>query len=195
MLGWIMVALDNESVMLPQGEDSLFCKACGRKLTQERVHPDFRLRRRDFDLSETEDGYWIASKEFKEFCECLPFGGFEFVPLPSDPDFFWFRIHSIADYEPLEENLTREAYCRCCGAFASVEGLLEHSGRVGALPEGIHCSEFEYGRGPTQRPLMLLGRKIGAHIKARLFRGVYVKPMLPEGQPAIGPGTLLVKAS
>jgi len=196
MYGWILVSADNDSTMLPpERAGGATCPHCGRKVADVPVDPGFQLRERGFDLSETEEGYWIASQEFKDFCDILPFSNLEFVPLPNDPGFYWFRVHSVAEYQPPADSVHHDRFCRSCHAFGAVEGFLEPSGRSKALPEGIHRSEFEYGQGLRQRPLMLVGEKTGISLNKRRFRGVYLSPLAPGRQPGVGPGALLVKAS
>ena len=196
MYGWILVSPDNDSSLLPgQSRESAVCPHCDRKVADVPVDPGFQLRERGFDLSETEEGYWIASQDFKDFCDILPFSNLEFIPLPNDPGFYWFRVHSVAEYCPPADSVRHDRFCRSCHGFGDVQGFLEPSGRAEALPEGIHRSEFEYGEGRRQRPLMLVGEKTGQHLRRRRFRGVYLSPLDPGQQPGVGPGKLLVKAS
>jgi len=43
---------------------ALCCPQCGRKLSRAIENPDFRLKKRGYDLSSTYDGFKMASAKF-----------------------------------------------------------------------------------------------------------------------------------
>jgi len=134
------------------------------------------VKRRRYEFSVTYDGYDIASRRFKEFCEARAWEGIEFVALPGDPDFFWMRVENVLEVHPEHGNVEREKFCRQCGVYASIfGGPMCLKGIVSPLPDGFYRTDVEFASGINQHPLIILGLEAGEAIEAQRFRGTAVR--------------------
>lgn len=121
--------LDNDSNMCGS-TDRLFdelvgipiCRDCGYKTDLYFVNPAFRVKRRVYDLSETYDGYSIASIKFIEACKRFNLEGVEFIRLPSDPEYFLLKPTTITKFDSETRKTRFNTLCNNCGFYNSVAG-------------------------------------------------------------------------
>lgn len=120
---------DNDSNMCGS-DDRLFddiesipvCPVCGYKTDLYFVNPSFRVKRKAYDLSSTYDGYDIASLRFKEACQRLKLKGIEFLPIPSDSEFFVLKPTAITPFDSASRKTRFESLCTACGFYKAVAG-------------------------------------------------------------------------
>lgn len=98
------------------------CPVCNYKTDLYFVNPSFRVQRRVYDLSSTYDGYDIASLRFKEVCQRLKLKGVEFLPLPSDPEFFVVKPTVLTLFDFVSRKTRFESLCAACGSYKAVTG-------------------------------------------------------------------------
>jgi hypothetical protein len=98
------------------------CHVCGYKTDLYFINPSFRVKRRVYDLSATYDGYKIASLQFIETCHRLKLNGIDFLPLPSDPEFFVLNPTSLTRFDFVSRKTRFESLCTACGFYRAVAG-------------------------------------------------------------------------
>ncbi|MDR6962259.1 hypothetical protein [Shewanella putrefaciens] len=129
MTAYTLHACDNASNMCGSSDrlfqevtDIPICFVCGYKTDLYFVNPSFCLKRRVYDLSSTYDGYYVASLKFKEACQRLQLKGFEFIALPSDPEFFVIKPTSLTPFDFVARKTRFESFCVECGFHKAVAG-------------------------------------------------------------------------
>lgn len=112
----------SSDLLLDEVEGIPACPVCGYKTDLYFVNPSFRVKSRAYDLSSTYDGYDIASLKFKEVCRRLKLKGIEFLPLPSDPEFFVIKPTALTSFDSVSRKTKFESLCATCGFYKAVAG-------------------------------------------------------------------------
>jgi hypothetical protein len=151
------------------------CPKCGRKIDPNYINPHFRLRKKSMDIGSTYDGYTIVSNRFMEFCIAIKLTGVEFVPLPSQPDHYWFRVHNSLKVD--RENsvgLRLMNFCDGCQTYAGVFGTsgLRFSDVKSTIPSGIFRTDLEFSQAHEQHPIFLVDTNLAALLKIQKFKGL-----------------------
>lgn len=151
---------------------SATCPTCGRRTDPTFINPEFKVKTRKWDISTTYDGYCLVSTRFRLFCEKQRWQGMTFASLPADNDFFVLRLANVLEFDA-ERRATRfENPCSTCRSFYNVIGatpvyLREINERI---EEGFFRSDLEFGSGPEQCPLILLGVATARKLKEQKFQ-------------------------
>ncbi|MFG0454329.1 hypothetical protein [Shewanella mangrovisoli] len=131
MAAFTLHGRDNDSNMcgscdslLEEVQDIPICSVCGYKTELYFINSLFRVKKREYDLSATYDGYNIASLKFKETCQRLQLGGLEFLALPSDSEFFVIKPTSITSFDSASRKTKFESFCTACGFHKAVAGAI-----------------------------------------------------------------------
>ena len=93
MIGYSLLASDNDSFYYESGEGVPACPACGLVTQVDWLNPIFELKRTSFDVSYTWDSAPIVSERFVTFASAHP--GARFLALPSAPGFALFVVDPI----------------------------------------------------------------------------------------------------
>lgn len=135
------------------------CPTCGRKTDSEYVNPNFKAKRRTWDISATYDGYHLVSTRFREFCQKQGYDGVTFVPLPADTGYFVLRLANVLPFDSLRRRTRFEDPCPTCGGFYNVIGATPVClrGVTEPIQDGLFRSDVEFASGPEQHPLILAG--------------------------------------
>ena len=152
------------------------CGTCGRKTDPNYVNPSFSPKKR-WDISATYDGYCIVSCRFRDFCLIRRWQGMTFVRLPADMGFFVLRLSSVLRFDAERRRTRFEHKCPTCGAYYSVIGADPTFLRDVTEPikEGFFRSDLEFGSGPTQHPLILLGIDTAEKLRRERFQNYYLR--------------------
>lgn len=148
------------------------CPTCGRKTDSEYVNPKFKTKRRTWDVGATYDGYDIVSKRFREFCRKHRWKGMAFFPLPADKDFFVLRLSNVLMFDSKRCGTRLEDRCPKCGEYYNVIGAnpVCLRGVTEPIKEGFFRSDLEFGSGPEQHPLILVGIGTAEKLRKQKFR-------------------------
>ena len=148
------------------------CGTCGRKTDPAFIRPSFRVERRAWDLGVTYDGYLVVSRRFRGFCEDRAWPGLQFVPLPADDGFFVLRLSRVLPFDAERRGTTFAKPCPACGAFYDVLGVTPAYLRGVAEPilQGFFRTDLEFGSGPIQHPLAVVGTETYAELRAQKFK-------------------------
>jgi hypothetical protein len=98
------------------------CSECGFKTDIYFINPEFKLKRRVYDLSATYDGYCIASLKLVEACKRLNLQGVNFLSLPSDSEFFVVKPVVITPFDFKSRKTRFESLCSSCNQYGAVAG-------------------------------------------------------------------------
>ena len=148
------------------------CPTCGRKTDPDYVNPEYKAKRRTWDIGATYDGYDIVSKRFREFCRKYRWQGMTFVPLPADKDFFVLRLSKVLSFDSERRETRFEDRCPACGAFYNVIGAnpVYLRGVTEPIHEGFFRSDLEFASGPEQHPLIIIGVGTADKLRKQKFQ-------------------------
>ena len=133
------------------------CVACGYKIDLYFINPAFRVKRRNYDLSCTYDGYKIASLKFIEACKRFDLIGLSYLPLPADKDFVVLKAHSVTRFDAVSRKTHFERLCAVCGKYESVTGahpvfLLEQPAT------DLSATDIAFGSGNSKSQILLASK-------------------------------------
>ncbi len=150
------------------------CPTCGRRTDPDFVSQSFRVKHRRRDLIATYDGYLIASTRLRDFCVSRGDPGVFFVPLPADNAFFWLRSDRMIGFDAALRGTRLERHCQTCRAFYSVVGAdpVMLRGVAEPLLEGFYRTDLEFGSGPEQCPIVIVGIRTAQALRGANFRGL-----------------------
>ena len=173
--GYLLSAPDNDSFMLRGPTPHPTCDACGLLTDREWIEPRFQLSRRDLDLSFTYDGYLIASRRFADFASER---GARCVSLPSEPGYRALLADHVLAFDAARRRTRFENRCESCGRYRDVAGATPVL-LVGdaAVPEAFARTDIKFGSGDEQHPLILVGPRLGAELRAGPWRGLDLVPV------------------
>jgi hypothetical protein len=86
------------------------------------LNPSFKMKNHKYAISSTYDGFNIVSDTFKQFCESEKYKGLEFVPLPLDTGYYWFKVHNILHYNAKWRETEFLNYNAACQGFEEIIG-------------------------------------------------------------------------
>lgn len=148
------------------------CPTCGRKTDPEFVNAAFKATRRTWDISGTYDGYCLVSQRFRDFCSKQRWPGMSFVPLPSDGEFFVLRLSIVLPFDAERRQARFENLCPECGMHYSIIGATPAylRGISEPITEGFFRTDLEFGSGPQQWPLIVVGIQTAEKLQKEKFR-------------------------
>ena len=155
------------------------CPTCGRKTDSKYINPDFRLKRRKWDIGITYDGYTIVSERFKQLCKDHRWKGVQFVPLPAEPGFYVLTLVNTVKFDAKRRQTRFEDWCRTCKAYFSVVGATPVYLKEVHEPilNGFFRSDLEFASGHEQHPLMIVGIETAKALKAAKLPKMHFEPI------------------
>lgn len=168
---------DNRSFMYYDYPDC--CTKCHYTVKRS-ISPDFKLKRKQYDVSYTYDGYLIVSKRFKSFCEEKEYSNVTFHGLVNEPDFYCLESCEVVSLDYERRKVKFIDLCDKCGRYAEV---------IGATPSYIennfemkentfYRSEFDFGSYNRKSPLIIIGNEMAEEMLKMKFKGLYFKDVL-----------------
>lgn len=145
-----------------------------------RVDPLLKFKKKK-DYSATYDGFTIVSERFKQFCINEKYNSLEFIPLLSSPNFYWFKIHNVIEFD-IEARKTRFiGYNKVCNGYKEVIGAnpacLKNNVILG---DGFFRSDIFFASDASKHPLEMVGSFTKEKIKVAGFKGIYFQKILDE---------------
>jgi hypothetical protein len=178
---WRISSPENKSDMLPKDDSGLVCAACGMVLDFTYVNPNYRVPKRCPDLSHTYDGFFVASRKFRDLVEAERLDGFEFRQVPKSADYYTVILTRVLPVtEPPE--LKRKEFCETCRRYVSVWGLSHLAIRIeeGRAYHGFYRSNIEMGYRLMMFPLWFVTADLKESIKKFKLTGIYLEKMRVE---------------
>lgn len=167
---------DNDSSMCGSADKLFlsgvpFCLTCGFKTDLYFINSEFMVKRRVYDLSATQDGYYIASLKFKEACNRLGLHGLEFLPLPSDPEFFVVKSTTITFFDVKSRKTRFEGLCSNCNQYRAVAGATPVF--LLAEPESdLSGTNIVFGSGNSRSRVLLASEHAKTSLQVEGLRGL-----------------------
>jgi hypothetical protein len=177
VVGKILRGQDNRSFM--HEEYPYKCKVCNYPIKQV-INPNFKLVKKNFDISYTYDGYLIVSKKFKQFCEQIRYSNIVFIQLPKEPNFFCTYIEKeiILNYE--KRNVKFITLCDVCKRYAEVIGAtpsyLDNENSL--MYNEFYRSNIDFGSFERKYPLIILNNEMAIELSKQKFKGLYFKNII-----------------
>ena len=177
IVGKMIYCYDNDSYMYRPKELVFLncCSLCNVPLARN-INPDFRLSKKNYDISATYDGYFIVSNAFKEFCISNGFEGLNLYTLKLESDFCLLLDTDNIVYLDHERRGTKfDEYCKVCQRYNSVAGGSPNFFKTSnqKLLNTIYTSDVMYGYKNSQHPLFIINMDLFSLLKAEKFRGIY----------------------
>ena len=161
----------SDDALLPDVQNVPICSACGYKTSPFFINPEFRVRRRSYDLSFTFDGYAIASLKFREAVARSGLTGAGFEELPNDEEFVVFIPRAIVGFDAKRRNTRFEVLCSTCGLHSTVAGATPVFLK-GTPPADLCRSDILFGSGNSRWPLVIASENAKDLIQRERLRGV-----------------------
>jgi hypothetical protein len=144
------------------------------------ISPDFKLKRKQYDVSYTYDGYLIVSKKFKSFCEEKKYNNYIFHNLANEPDFFFLECLDIISLDYDRRKVKFIDLCEVCGRHAEVIGAnpsyIENNFEM--KENTFYRSKFDFGSYNRKSPLIIIGNEMAEEMLKMKFKGLYFKDVL-----------------
>ncbi|MFB3429287.1 MAG: hypothetical protein ABL309_00020 [Phycisphaerales bacterium] len=153
------------------------CSHCGRILNKQDV---FDLKSAKFssrwDLSESRDGFQVASEKFVRVCREGGFGNLEFHPIGKS--FYVVECTRMVRFDVKRSHVRFENLCPACGQYESVVGplpaplLLDRN--VG--PRDFVWTDLHFSTLDEQGPLLIAGESAVSALRSAKLKRLYFLP-------------------
>jgi len=133
------------------------------------------------NLSYTYDGFAIVTEKFREFCEKGGYGGLEFVALSGSQPYFWFKIHTVVEFDPVRKQTRFEEFNAKCNGYAEIIGadpvLLKNNP---VLADGFYRTDLCFGSDSRKSPAYCVGVETRRKLLAAGFKEIVFDEILDE---------------
>ena len=182
VLGYSISAPDNDSYMNEDmwGKDICDCLDFVKN-RQAHLNTDFKLTKKNYDISYTYDAYLIVSDRFKQFCVDNKNGDILFYRLPNDEAKFLMTVNSIVKFDTKRRGTKFLNFNSKCNEYNEVIGATPVClANNLTLPDGFFRTDMEFGGSYAKSPVILLGFDTYTKLKAQKFKGLYCKKILDK---------------
>ena len=121
MLGYALIVPDIDMEML----ENIALNDCAKYSNIYElnvVDSEFKIVGKKRNISSTYDGFKIVSQKFKAFCENQKYTGLEFIELPQEPKYYWFKVNNIVHYDIEARGVKFLNYNEFCDGFEEIIG-------------------------------------------------------------------------
>ena len=169
---------DNDSFMCSSADnvfedmkDLSVCNSCHYRTDFEYINDEFKLKRKNYDLSTTYDGYYIGSLKFKELTEREQLKGIEFVTLKNEPEYFVLFVRNIVDFDTDKRECRSENLCEECKNYESFVGATPAFLKE-PLPDTLCRCDVIFGSGNEKSPLLFANQVFHDLVKREKLKGI-----------------------
>ncbi len=180
LLGYTIIDPDMNAYMLSDIELNA-CAKYSNIYDLNIVNPNFKVPKRAKNISTTYEGYTIVSEKFKTFCEVEKYEGLEFVTLPSSPEYYWFKVHNILEYDT-DARLTRFLnYNEECNGYEEIIGITPVCLKTKFLLEDkFYRTNICAGSFVNKSPMYMVGEKTKEKLKEAGFKEIFFEKILDK---------------
>lgn len=122
------------------------------------IDPEFKVKRKKYNISSTYDGFTIVSEKFKQFCASEKYSGLIFISLPKASGYYWFKINNLLEYDTKRRGTEFLNYNSVCKGYEEIIGAdpvcLKNKM---LLPDGFFRTDVCFGSYSGKSPLYLVG--------------------------------------
>lgn len=150
------------------------CPVCGYRTDPDFTNPEFRLRKRRFDLSCCYDGAVIVSDSFRVLYQSLGGSNMRFIRLPAASGFYHLKCSQplCLDYSTMGTQRLRP--CAGCGRHLDVVGYshvaLQPSAHL--ADNELAFSDWYFGSNNEAIPLILCGADLAVTLQSSGLTGI-----------------------
>lgn len=176
---------DNDSYWVPDLKNPLFCcDLCGGKLSRKIENTEFNLKKKNFDISMTYDGFFIASERFLLTVKSLDSGAYISSEIYSKARFAqkYFKLEFVNQLK-LDVSAADPEFgpvCPRCGQFKFVVGATDYFVVGGRVNSGFFRTDIEFAEGFERFPEIIVGVDTAALLRAEHLKGVNLEPVWVE---------------
>lgn len=170
----------NNSWAHDSSTDAPRCPRCGWITDWTWVERDFKLERKRFDASVTNDGHLVVSEKFRSLV-----GEFDvFQPLPNTAGFYTVIPSFVVRFDEQSVPLRRERFCNDCERWESTttNGVLA-SVVSDPVPEetGFARTDVEFAWKDRRKPMLLISLGVALRLGAEGLKGMSLMevPVIP----------------
>jgi hypothetical protein len=139
-----------------------------------RINPKYKLGRIRKDFLATYDGYYIVSQKFHDFCKREKYEHLEFIELPNNPNFYWFKVHSILPFDTERRGTRFLNYSAEFNGFEEIIGATPVYLKIDEpITEGIFRTNVCFGTGISKSPVICFGIITKEKIQKEGLTGFY----------------------
>lgn len=169
-----MITHFNDSSMF-KNKNYVQCPKCNL-FVKPTLDLDMNLVIKKIDLSVTYDGVYIASNDFKVFCEDEKLLNLEFIRLNKHNDFWVFKTYNIVEFDAFKRGTKFIGYCEICSQYQEVIGLTPIFLKTKEkLINGIFETDLKFGSQNSKSGSLIAGVETAIKMKGKKFRRCYLK--------------------
>lgn len=162
---------DNDSFI--HCKDQEICSTCGCSISKS-FNPNFKLKRKNFDISTTYDGYQIISSRLKSFLDNHNMSNIKYTPLENNKGFYYVEFLDILEIDVINSDIFFGDKCQNCSQYSEIikgsELLLKNINKP--IQKGIYRTDIEFGQCDSKSPLIIIGIKTYQEMVKEKFRGM-----------------------
>lgn len=182
IVGYGISGPDNDSYLNPDGWGKSICEVIDFVNYREKfLSEKFRVKRSNFNWSNTYDGGTIVSQKFRDFCLRNNYEGLEFYPLKKQKELYLFKCSIITKFDIDRRQTKFEEYKEECKMYNSIAGahpICLKSNKV--LSDGFYSTDIKFGGGYEQSPILIIGVDTYNKLKIEQFKDIDFEPILDE---------------
>ncbi len=145
------------------------------------VNPNFKIKSKKYNAGCTYDGFTIVSELFKQFCETEKYTGLEFFILPSLPNFYWFKVHNIVEFDTEARETQFINYNENCKGYEEIIGATPVCLKSKkTLANGFFRTDICFGSFAGKSPVYLVGEETMVKLKSAGFKEIVFEKVLDK---------------
>ena len=145
------------------------------------VNPNFKVPKKAKNISSTYEGYTIVSEKFKTFCEAEKYEGLEFVILPSSPEYYWFKVHNILEFDIQARETRFLGFNKQCNGYEEIIGVNPTCLKNKFLLDDMfYRTDIFAGSFVNKSPSEMVGEKTKEKLKQAGFKEFFFEKILDK---------------
>ena len=145
------------------------------------IDPNFKVKGKKYNISGTYDGFTIVSELFKKFCETEKYKGLEFLSLPNLPNFYWFKVFNVVEFDINARGTEFLNYNKICKGYEEIIGAtpLCLKNKI-PLSDGFYRTDICFGSFEGKSPVYLVGDVTMKKLKIAGFKEIFFEEILDK---------------
>jgi hypothetical protein len=187
IIGYNLYGPDNDSYMSASCDNILeeldnvpTCNGCGYRTDYTYANNNFKIKKRNYDISYTYDGVCIVSLTFKEFCKKNKYSNIIFKELPREEKFYQFIVENELEFDYTRRETKLINYCESCGFYENVIGSIPTFLKdiINPLDDGFYRSDLLFGSRNEKSPLIIISPFTKELLDNEKLKGVEYKEIM-----------------
>jgi hypothetical protein len=173
------------------------CSKCSYLLNFDYYNPNFKIKRKVFDLSHCWDTGIIISLKFKEYLVRQKYSRLDFLNFNNDNLFYQLFLKNEVELDPIKRDVRFINKCLVCNNYDEVIGATPcFLKNEMPLEDGLFKSNLYFGSGNRKEPIILVGTETKEKMKKEKLKGLTFEPIydyefwLKEIKPSLPKATI-----